>query len=263
MTRAVQRAIDLLAVLRTAPGPMSLSELAIATSLDNATALRLLRDLVSRDLVSYNRERRSYVLGRGVLELAGGLRNEQSLIRATLPILEGLHRRTGGRVALSFRVGLHHVVGVELQQKYPVSLFHGVGVSAPLNAGAVGKAILAFSLPEVLDELCARPLARVAPNTIVDPDVLRTEVAEVAERGFALSEHEVSDAVAVAAPLMSEDGYADGAVRVALDGGALSDVEGEAQLLTSAAQLLSELRTTHENVQPDALMATLERRSEQ
>ena len=123
-------------------------------------------------------------LGLGLLELSGGLRAEQGLARQALPYPEKIHKLTRGRTALSFRVGVRHMVAVELQQDYPISSLHGVGMSAPLNAGAAGKAILAFSSEELITEVLSRPLEPITPRTITDPERLRTELAGVRHLGL-------------------------------------------------------------------------------
>ena len=64
--------------------------------------------------------------------------------------------------------------------------------------------------------MLSRPLERLAPGTITEPDVLRAELAEIRERGYATSMEE-TDAAAwgVAAPLRSADGIAIAAVGLA------------------------------------------------
>jgi DNA-binding IclR family transcriptional regulator len=61
--------------------------------------------------------------------------------------------------------------------------------------------------PAQLDALLAEPLEAFTPNTIVDPSVLRQELALVRERGYAVTmeENEIGLA-AVGAPIRTLDG---------------------------------------------------------
>jgi IclR family acetate operon transcriptional repressor len=93
------------------------------------------------------------------------------------------------------------------ESRHPLRLSVEVGRRTPLHAGASAKAILAYMQPGDVEEVFARPLARLAPGTITDPDALRAELSEIRDRGYAISIEE-TDAAAwgVAAPIRSGDG---------------------------------------------------------
>lgn len=60
----------------------------------------------------------------------------------------------------------------------------------PMHATAIGKALLAWAPDDVQDDVLAQRLRRCSPRTIVNRDVLRTQLAEVVERGVAFEYEE-------------------------------------------------------------------------
>jgi DNA-binding IclR family transcriptional regulator len=103
-----------------------------------------------------------------------------------------------------------------VESSHPLRLSLDVGRLTPLHAGASAKALLAYLGQDDIEQVLSRPLERLAPGTITEPRVLRTELAEIRERGYATSIEE-TDAAAwgVAAPLRSADGIAVAAVGLA------------------------------------------------
>jgi DNA-binding IclR family transcriptional regulator len=92
-----------------------------------------------------------------------------------------------------------------------------VGAQLPVHASALGKAILAYAAPEVLDDLTAEPLPKLTHRTLT-ARALRTELAEVAERGTARERDEaVLGESSVAAPIFDHSGHAVGAIGVVGD----------------------------------------------
>lgn len=118
-----------------------------------------------------------------------------------------------------------------------------LGRAFPAHATALGKALLAF-LPSRAREATLRELVldAWAPATIVDPDALRSELARIAERGWALEDGELDAARrSLAAPVRDHTGATIAAIGVG--GPAVSmpddDVERLAALVRSEADRVS------------------------
>jgi DNA-binding IclR family transcriptional regulator len=77
---------------------------------------------------------------------------------------------------------------------------------SPLHAGAIGRVLLAYALPEIVEEVIAHGLDPVTPKT-PDEVLLREALAETRESGIARSEGElVSGSVGIAAPIFRDGG---------------------------------------------------------
>jgi DNA-binding IclR family transcriptional regulator len=54
----------------------------------------------------------------------------------------------------------------------------------PVHAASSGLVLLAFSPLAVQEEVLAAPLAKVTPETITDPALIRKHLAEIRQRGY-------------------------------------------------------------------------------
>ena len=144
MTRSVNRALDILEVLRDAVHPMTLTELATTTGMDKATTMRITRDLLERGYVEQNADARTYSLGASILELADTLWAKDSVTQNTLRYLEDLRDKTLQTVSLCSRADASYLVSIELPSVQPIKFSQGVGTSRPLVDDAAGLAMLAF-----------------------------------------------------------------------------------------------------------------------
>jgi DNA-binding IclR family transcriptional regulator len=89
-----------------------------------------------------------------------------------------------------------------------------VGALLPAHATAIGKALLAES-EYVADELAAAGLARFTGSTVTDADVLREELREIRERGWASDVEELVDGeVSYAAAIRDRRGVPVGAIGI-------------------------------------------------
>ncbi len=85
----------------------------------------------------------------------------------------------------------------------------------PLHCTATGKVHLAFSPPELLEEVLARPLERLTPSTIVLPGIVREQIRKVREAGHAVESEEASIGYcSVAVPLFGSSGLLLGALSI-------------------------------------------------
>jgi IclR family acetate operon transcriptional repressor len=83
-----------------------------------------------------------------------------------------------------------------------------VGMRTQLHASAVAKAILAWTPDVEVDEVLADwPMVGLTPNTVTDADALKSRLAEVRERGYALDMEELEVGLrCVAAPIRDPRG---------------------------------------------------------
>nr|WP_255430115.1 IclR family transcriptional regulator C-terminal domain-containing protein [Streptomonospora sp. PA3] len=125
-------------------------------------------------------------------------------------------------------------------------MYSRIGAPAPLHATGVGKAVLAGMPQEERDVLLGEPpYDRCTPSTRTTREELAADLAEVAERGWALDDFEHEEFIhCIAAPVRDASGTATAAVSVSapnlvLDRAQLLDlVPG---LLQTAAAISEEL----------------------
>lgn len=205
--RAAQRAARLLLQVARRDGGCSATEAAAALDLAVPTAYHLLKTLEDEGLLARD-GRRGFVLGPRVAVLA-----EAHLRDATVPDylaqpLRALAAETEETAYLTaWRGGEIHVLeSVEGANAVRVAGAERGRYLHP-HARASGKLLLAYARPEQrAAELGREPLARVTPNTIVEPDALERELEAIRERGWAEDREEFAEGVAcVAAPALVDD----------------------------------------------------------
>jgi DNA-binding IclR family transcriptional regulator len=197
------RALAVLDAFDTAAPRLSLSEIAERSATPLATAHRLVGELTTWGALSRRPDGR-YEIGRKLWDL-GLLAPVQLELRAVaLPFLLDVHTATRDTVHLAVRDGLRALYVERISGRESVPVVSTVGGRLPLHAVAVGKVLLAAAPPDVVDSALRSP-SRETPHTVVDPEQLRAQLADVRRRGFARTSEEMSPGTAsVAVPVTVE-----------------------------------------------------------
>ncbi|WP_306316963.1 MULTISPECIES: IclR family transcriptional regulator [unclassified Streptomyces] len=210
--QSVDRAVSVLQVL-AARGPCGLTEISGELGLHKATVFRLLATLESRGLVEQHTERGRYRIGYTAVELAAGASQVNDLSLLSRSVCQELAEAVGDTVSVAIRDGREAVCIDRTMGAAAIASMDWVGRRSPIHASSTGKVFLAhMSLAEVAG-ICEAGLDACTRYTVVDPDRLAGELAEVRKRGYATTseEHELGLA-AIAAPVRALDGEVIGAV---------------------------------------------------
>ena len=187
------------------------SEIARAAGLPVPTAHRICAALTGRRYLARDEQTRRFRLGPAALDLGERARAVLDLRRAALPVLRRLARETDETALLTIPNGERDrsVCLERVESSQPLRLSVEPGRRLPLHAGASQKALLAFLGEEEIERVLAAPLERVCRATLTDAEALRANLAEVRERGWAISFEETNVGVwGVAVPLLDEHGEA-------------------------------------------------------
>lgn len=187
---ANDRALWLLEAVVTAAQPPGLSDLVSTSGLTKPTVRRLLLSLSELGFLRQN-ELRQYVPGAKILDLAASALAHTDFGAEFTDVLAGMRVRVPATLTMSvFADGrLQTVTTLASNRGYRVA---GLGVSAVgLHATASGKAILTF-LPQADIEAIfrAEPMRAYTPTTTTNVIDLRSELQEVAKRGYAINDEE-------------------------------------------------------------------------
>jgi DNA-binding IclR family transcriptional regulator len=190
--QSVQRAAALLRAISDAPEPQTAPDLAERCGLNRSTAWRILATLEEEGLVDRDAATNRYSIGHAVARLS--VAGTESLPRLARPHLEELSRRTGETVSLALPRRLQ-LVYVDQVQAPHVMAADWLGRAVPLHATSTGKALLAWLPSDELAAALTPPLERFTDNTITDLPKLRSELARVRKRGYAVSRGELETAL--------------------------------------------------------------------
>jgi len=214
-TEAAARVADVLLMFASGPAALGVSEIARELGLSKAVVHRILQSLASRSLVRADPETRGYRLGAGAIALGARAMRGFDLRTAARPTLRRLRDLTRETTTLTVLVQDSRVYLDQYESPQEVKMTVGLGRRWPLHAGASGRAMLAFLPEEQIEHVIAGGLTAMTPETIVDPDGLRRQLAATRSVGWATSRGERQQgAGSVAAPVFGMDGEVVGSISV-------------------------------------------------
>jgi DNA-binding IclR family transcriptional regulator len=231
--QSVDRAARILKVLASGPRRLGVSEIADRLDLTRPTVHGLLQTLQAHGFVEQDRDSDKYQLGAGLLQLGNSYLDLNELRSRSLVHAERLAARTDAAV----RVGVMHGASVVIVHHVfrPDSTLQilEVGAELPLHASALGKAMLAYSPEQAIDDLIAEPLPRLTSRTLA-AGALVEELSGVRERGFASEKDEaILGESSIAAAIFDHSGGAVGAIGIVGDTDRIMP-RGPARALASA-----------------------------
>lgn len=211
--QSVDRAITVLEILARR-GEAGVTEVAAEIGVHKSTAFRLLASLETRGLVEQAEDRGKYRLGFGIVRLAGAVSARMDLTLHGHVVCERLAGALGETVNLAVAQARHAVNLDQVRGPSAVTTQNWVGQLTPLHATSSGKVLLAWMDPARTAEILGPgPLERFTPATVTTPQALQVELAEVRERGWAVTVEEYEIGLnAVAAPVRGQDGQVAAAV---------------------------------------------------
>ncbi|MFB6296997.1 MAG: IclR family transcriptional regulator [Salinirussus sp.] len=209
----VERAVEIVDYLKR-EGPASTADVVAELDCVKSTAHRHLKTLEANSLVV--QEDGEYRVGMRFLDYGIEARNRNDLFEEAKPRVDDLAAETEEKIwcAVEEHGRSIHVYGA--RGKRSVRTYARVGHRNYLHQHAAGKAILAHLPADRIDGIIERHgLPARTPHTVTDPEVLRAELEETRERGYALNlEESVEGLHAVGAPITDEEGLAIGAISI-------------------------------------------------
>jgi DNA-binding IclR family transcriptional regulator len=229
--QSVDRALDVMEAL-TGAADLGLVEISRRTGLGHSTAHRILMTLSRRGYVCQDPITGRYMLGYAVLRLAEHVAVRDAQLRAVArPHMERVRRVSRETTNLVVLDGSSIVYVDQIPGANSMRMFAEIGGRVAAHATGAGKAILAFTPPEMVTALLAGTLERFTDRTIVEPDRLSAELSEIRRQGFALDREEHEESVScVAAPIFTHTGAVAGALSVSGPTGRLGELADYAEL---------------------------------
>ena len=206
---SVLRAMRLLDLFDRGRPEMSLAEFARRSGYSKSTTYRLLITLVEAGWLERS-PANAFRLTIKAFQVGSVLVDSLELRREAGPIMARMVAELDEAVYLVVPAGTRAVClervdggqGVRMADLY-------VGGSQPLNLGAAPRALLAFDEARLLPSLLEEGLSRRTEHSLVDPADLRSDLAETRQRGYSISDEDVTVGIAaVGAPILGADGVA-------------------------------------------------------
>ncbi len=194
---------------------LGLKEITETTRIPKSTVFRILNTLFDMGYLVRDSDRSyriSFALGRLVSDEA----NSEALRNLALPYMLDLRDKYGETVNLGVR-HFDKVTYLEVvPSEFALRLQESRGVSVPAHASALGKAILAFTPQDLVEDMVrGHHLEIVTQNTIIDPAEFIAEIKRVRSLGYAFDRGEGSLlATCLGAPIIDLNGVAVAALSI-------------------------------------------------
>lgn len=206
-SEVAERVLDVLSCFLDSGGDLGVTEIARRLGIDKSRVHRFLVALRRKGYVVDDLRTRRYSLGFRVLELGRVLARQIDLERQAEPLLRELRDRVGETTGLATRQHGRRVHLIQVESRHEIKLSFELSTPLPLHLGAAGKTLLAF-MADAERELCLAEsiAAGPAPSAMALVE-LRSELALVRRRGYAMSASErVPGSRSIAAPVWTGRG---------------------------------------------------------
>ena len=218
----------------------SLSHIARVAGLPVSTAHRLTTELVEWQFLQRTGDKR-YSVGTFLTEIGVHAWHEPTIKEHARRVVEDLSAATRATI----RFGVLNGLAVSYIEKRPntrpvVAYFEGRDL--PAHATAMGKALLAFSTPEIVNDVIENGLNQFTPFTVVTAAALHRELKICRMTQVAMTRQELNlNISAVAVPVFIGGGQVVGAIELTTSGAGYQLHQLQSAVLVAARGLSREL----------------------
>jgi len=171
---------------------------------------RIATTLAHHGLLEFDARTSNYRIGPLIGALAQNGLREQQLIAIARPFLAEACAITAETVSLAELDGNEGLCIDFAESPQAMKMTFYRGEKFALNAGAIGKGLLAFQPDDFIERYIGSAVfERYTENTILDADSLRAEIGRIRQTGVAFSDSEITPgAASVCVPVFETDGTA-------------------------------------------------------
>lgn len=204
--KALVKGVAIVNLLAATRHGLRVTDLVREVDLSRATAIRLLEALSDAHLVRSDAEGRYHLGPRCAVwgsEFLASLELREVADDVMMDLVETSNETCHLGICESGSVVYIH----KIESAHSLRMVSRVGGTNPLHSTGLGKALLAF-LPEAeQDDYLNAKLERRTANTIVNPDMLRSELRRIRANGYAVDDVENELGVrCIGAPIFDHDG---------------------------------------------------------
>ncbi|MGQ9889586.1 MAG: IclR family transcriptional regulator [Aggregatilineales bacterium] len=240
---ALEKALDILEYIAERGTVVTIKEITTSLGIPLASSYRIVNYLCSRGYLKTQGDGEFY-LGPQLLYLSHRVEQQFDLINQAKPIMNALATESGQTAQLGVLQDFGVVYIEQALPSKPVNIVAALRTVIPVNLSASGKVLVAH-LPQQEQDYFLKnaKLVQQTPNSIVDLDAFRRELAQVREQGYALDHEEYARGIGcAAAPIWDYRGQVIAAIGIT---GRIDDYTNESnlrrviELVLSAAQDIS------------------------
>ncbi|MBS6033093.1 MULTISPECIES: glyoxylate bypass operon transcriptional repressor IclR [Pantoea] len=208
--QSLTRGLTLLELIADSHGSVALTELAQQAGLPNSTTHRLLSTMQQQGFVRQVGDLGLWTIGAHAFVVGSSFLQSRNLLALVHPVLRSLMDASGETVNLAvLDLSDHQAVIIDqVQCTQLMRMSAPIGGKLPMHASGAGKAFLAhLSDEQVTTLLHQKGLHYYTPKTLMSPQSLKENLAQVRKAGFSFDDEEHALGLrCVAAPIYDEHG---------------------------------------------------------
>ena len=213
--QAVALALRILEHLALQQDPVGVTAIANVLGVSKSRVHRHLRTLAEQNYVVQAADSDRYRIGMRLVALGRTVAENFDLAQIARPAMRALRDDLGFSVAFTVCDPVGARVVATLTSNSPVEIGVKPGSILGFHHSAQGKVMMAFGEEGLADRVLRGRLPAPSPQTVTSLPVLRAQVAQVREQGWAVAPGESSLGInALAAPVFDASGTLAGAVAV-------------------------------------------------
>lgn len=217
LVRSVVKIIALFEILARHE-EMGLTDISKSIKVHKSTAYRFLTSLKGLGYVRQNPENEKYRLSLRLFEVGAEVLARLNEREEARPVMKKLAEQTEETIHLGMLDGEEVVYIDKIDSPQTLRMYSEIGRRSPAYCTAIGKVLLAWADPEVINRLLGRGnLYRFTEHTIIEPYRVREELHKIREKGYAEDheEHEVG-ICCMAAPIRNMSAEVTAAISIAV-----------------------------------------------
>ena len=187
---SVAAAVRVLKCFSEIESEIGISSLAKRLNIAKSTAHRLAVTLLSEGLLEQNPENGRYRLGINLFIMGALVRRRLDVSNMAQPFLNVLRERTGETIHLAVLNETNIIYLYNLESSQAIRMKNYIGTLKPAFCTCEGRAILAFSAPELIQKVMHSELLPRTPSTCTEQDELLKILAQVRQHGYAIDDEE-------------------------------------------------------------------------
>jgi len=212
---------------------MTFTQVLDESGLPRSSAHRLLKELTTLKVLTYDPETKTYRGGLSLAALGAQVTSNLDIRQHSRPALKALQAALGNVVTLSI---CGEDSGIYIDKIEPsdfgLRLHSEIGKSFPLHCTAMGKVHLAFGDEALREKITTGELEAFTENTITDPALLTVALHRVKMRGYAIDFEEISRGLTcIAAPIFGQKGNIVAALSLTAPSHIYKDGQPSAQII--------------------------------
>ena len=207
--QTLDRALKLLKLLAEFDG-LTLTEVAQRSELSPATTYRLLTTMEDHGFVMNNEAEGLWRVGVEAFRAGSAFARGTKIVDVGRPVMHDLMERSGETANLAIEEDGDVVFVSQVETHEAIRAFFRPGSRGPMHASGIGKALLAEREDENVRRLVDRKgLPEYTRKTLVTPDALVEDLAEIRARGWSLDDEERHEGMrCIACPIYNAHGEA-------------------------------------------------------